>query len=162
MLFNYFDGFLEAFCLCQIECFLAGFHGIGEVLGCCMGGISGLPWALRFPAHSGPWRVQVATGQILRSAPESLPVHPLALYFLVLALVLGLVFLRLLPRKAYDGQVLLLFLVFHELGKFLLEFLRFPRLPAVQVPSAAAGLGAAVIYIVIAIRRRRTLAAGGA
>ena len=53
--------------------------------------------------------------------------------------------------------VLLLFLIFHELGKFLLEFLRFPRLPALQAPSVAVGIGAAVIYVIVALRRRPTL-----
>jgi phosphatidylglycerol:prolipoprotein diacylglycerol transferase len=140
-------------------CFILALYRIQcLIVGCCMGGVCTLPWALRFPTGSEPWLNQVVAGQLFpMSATESLPVHPLALYFMVLALVLGFVFLRLLPRKAYDGQLLLLFLIFHELGKFLLEFLRVPRLPAVQVVSLVVGLGAVVIYVAIALRGHRKL-----
>jgi phosphatidylglycerol:prolipoprotein diacylglycerol transferase len=129
----------------RIDCFLAG---------CCLGRVSEVRWAVRFPAGSRPWYEQVAAGLIARDASASLPLHPLQLYFLGLSLLAGLLALWWLPRRAYDGQVVLLFLTFHEGGKFLLEFLRAPAVPEVQLVSFAVSASATLALGAIWLRGR--------
>ena len=108
--------------------------------GCCFGVVSTLPWAVRFPAGSPAWRQQVTDGLLAEDSLASLPVHPLQIYFLVLALLIGLSLLRVQHRKAYDGQVILLFLALHDAGKFLLEFLRSSTTQNIQICSAIVAL----------------------
>src|SRR5574340_151815 len=103
----------------------------------CFGVPARLPWAVRFPAGSHPWADEVAKGLIPPNALASLPVHPLQLYFLLLAFLVGAFLLWLQPRKQFDGQVVLLYLALHEPGKFLLEFLRAQPAPHVQLLSLA-------------------------
>lgn len=129
----------------RIDCFLAG---------CCAGHPTQLPWAVRFPAGSNPWYTQVLAGLIPTSAPHALPAHPLQIYFLLLALAVGALALWWLPRKSYDGQVLLLFLAVHELGKSALEFLRDPPLPQLQIVSLVIGLAASAALVAIHLRSR--------
>lgn len=62
----------------RLGCFLSG---------CCFGVRSELPWALRFPAHSPPWEPHLQAGWIGPGWPESLSVHPLQLYFILLSLL---------------------------------------------------------------------------
>jgi len=129
----------------RIDCLLAG---------CCAGSTSQLPWAMTFPAGSRPWYEQLQAGVLSPGAVASLPVHPLQIYFLLLSLALGLFALWWLPRKSYDGQVVLFFLALHEGGKFLLEFLRYPPLPAIQIASLAVSLTATLALVAIWARGR--------
>jgi phosphatidylglycerol---prolipoprotein diacylglyceryl transferase len=101
----------------RMGCFLSG---------CCFGDVCDLPWAVRFPRDSPAFRFQGLQGLLSGSPATSLPVHPLQLYFALLALGIGVYLLWFQRRKSYDGQVLLLFVALHEWGKFLLEFLRAP------------------------------------
>jgi len=125
----------------RVGCFFAG---------CCGGTVSALPWALAFQRRSETWWSQVDAGLIPAEATVTLPVHPLQLYFLGLSLAVGVSSFWLLPRKRYHGQVLLWFLVVHESGRFLLEFLRFPRSAALQLVSGLAAL-AAILALVIRV-----------
>jgi phosphatidylglycerol:prolipoprotein diacylglycerol transferase len=134
-----------ALAILRIDCLLAG---------CCSGRVCNLPWAIQFPPGSRPWYAHAALGLIPRDAGASLSVHPLQIYFLLLALSLGLLALWWLPRKAYDGQVLLLFLALHEGAKFLLEFLRDPPLPQLQTVSLAVSLTATLALAAIWARGR--------
>jgi phosphatidylglycerol:prolipoprotein diacylglycerol transferase len=129
----------------RVDCFLTG---------CCAGGVCHLPWAMSFPAGSKPWYAQVMDGAIPASAAWSLPIHPLQLYFLLLSLAVGVFALWWLPRRQYEGQLVLLFLALHELGKFALEFLREPPILQVQLASLAIGLSAAVALVAIHLRGR--------
>jgi len=129
----------------RIDCFLAG---------CCLGNLSDLPWAVSFPAGSRPWYGQVAAGLIARDAAASLPLHPLQLYFLALSLLAGLLALWWLPRRAYDGQVVLGFLALHEGGKFLLEFLRAPAVPEIRLVSLVVSVTATLALAAIWLRAR--------
>lgn len=108
--------------------------------GCCHGWPSGLPWAVRFPLGSHAWTAHVTRGLLAPNAPASLPVHPLQLYFGLLALVVGGGLLWFQRRRTYDGQVVLLYLVLHESGKALLEFLRDGPTVHVQLWSLAFAL----------------------
>jgi phosphatidylglycerol---prolipoprotein diacylglyceryl transferase len=132
------DGLAFADLLAPAVCWAMATFRIGCLLeGCCFGTPTRLPWAVRFPAGSHVWADEVAKGLIPPSAWASLPVHPLEIYFLLLAFGAGAFLLWLQPRKRYDGQVVLLFLALHEPGKFLLEFLRAQPAPHLQVLSLA-------------------------
>ncbi len=139
-------------CLTPGTAFAAGLMRLACFsVGCCFGKVSSLPWAVRFPAGSPAASLHVQMGWLPPSATQSLPVHPLQLYFMLLSLSVGVFVLWFARRKAYDGQVLLVGLVFHQFGKFLLEFLRAPRaigptthLSAVSLTLALLGLAALV------------------
>jgi phosphatidylglycerol---prolipoprotein diacylglyceryl transferase len=118
--------------------------------GCCFGTPSQVPWAVRFPAHSPPWFAQLSAGWIGPNAPASLPVHPLQLYFMLLSLTAVACALWLETRKAYEGQVVLVFLTVDQVGKFGLEYLRHEPLPGVQITSLLIGLAAAAMLGVAA------------
>jgi phosphatidylglycerol:prolipoprotein diacylglycerol transferase len=108
----------------RMGCFFAG---------CCFGVVAHVPWAVRFPLGSPAARFHGIQGWMTGDATASLPVHPLQLYFALLAFALGVYSLWLRPRKQYDGQLLLVFVAVHETGKFLLEFLRAPVAPEASV-----------------------------
>ncbi len=81
--------------------------------------------------------------------------HPLQIYFLLASALVGIIALRLLSRKHFDGQVVLTFLLQHEGSKALLEFLRVPYQPAIQITSAVVAGVAGVILAVAVLRRHR-------
>lgn len=64
--------------------------GVGRVgcfaAGCDAGGVSSLPWAVRFPAGSQVFRWHVAEGLVLPGDHLSLSVHPSQLYEVLLVL----------------------------------------------------------------------------
>jgi phosphatidylglycerol:prolipoprotein diacylglycerol transferase len=132
-----------AMAMVRIGCFLAG---------CCFGRPAAVPWALSFPRYSPAWGSHLADGLIVESAPTSLPVHPLELYFGLWSLAVGLVLVRRRASKRHDGEVALLFLLLHEGGKAALELLRGVPRPWVQLASAVAAVLAAAVLV--AIRRR--------
>lgn len=94
--------------------------------GCCYGRASHLPWSIRYPRGSAPWWDQYHAGLIDYSAPASLPVHPFPLYLFAMELGVVALTLWLQKRRAYDGQVILVFLVVHGALKFGIEFTRYP------------------------------------
>ncbi len=96
----------------RIGCFLAG---------CCYGVPSSLPWAMRFPAGSDAYHSQVQHGWIAPTAPATLPVHPLQLYFGVAGLLIAIGLALRQPHKRYDGEVLLLFLLTYLWSTYVLE-----------------------------------------
>lgn len=99
----------------RIGCFLQG---------CCHGTPTGLPWAVRFPAGTQPYAWQVQHDLIPPGAPFSTPVHPLQLYFALVGVLVFVALAAYQPRKRYDGEVLLLFLLSYLWTTWLLEFLR--------------------------------------
>jgi prolipoprotein diacylglyceryltransferase len=104
-------------------------------------------------------RFQAASGQISLGAPESLPVHPLQMYFAALALSCSALALLVRKRQARPGTAALACILVHETGKGLLEFLRPVQLGGrhLAVVSFAIALLAAV-----ALLRRRSAAGGPA
>ncbi len=133
-----------AMAVIRVDCFLSG---------CCGGRICNLPWALRFPRGSGVWQEQLAAGLIPFEAVLSREVHPLQVYLLIWSLFIGWLALRWARMRWPQGQAALAALALHELGKFGLEFLRFPAEPGVQLAS----LGVAVALGVMWFCRRRRL-----
>jgi hypothetical protein len=141
-----------ALVLMRINCFLAG---------CCFGCPTHVSWSIRQPPGSPASTLHAGFGWIASDALPSLPVHPLELYFLALSLAAGVLALWLLRRKAYDGQVILAYLLVHEGGKFLLEFLRgAPRGAYNPTVSLVLALGAGATLAWRAVGRQRPHAAG--
>lgn len=103
-----------------------GFGRMGCLLaGCCFGARSDVPWALAFPPNSPASEAQFKSGELASQHLASHPVHPTQIYesagsFAIAAVCL----LWLHPRKRYDGQVFLAFLVGYSVLRFLLEILR--------------------------------------
>ena len=132
----------------RIGCFLAG---------CCHGSVSQLPWAVSFPSGSFAWSTQVATRLIRADAEWALPVHPLQLYFAIWSVGLAVYLLRMNRRRAYAGQVLLLYIAADNLMKFLLEYLRDPHVPHLQWASLAIGALAGGVLAIGYLRGWRTV-----
>jgi prolipoprotein diacylglyceryltransferase len=93
----------------KVGCFL---HG------CCHGWPSTVPWAVAFPGQSAVWSHQVDAGLISTAATESLPVHPLQLYFALWLIGVGMFVLAARRRPAKDGQLLLLTLALYAAALF--------------------------------------------
>lgn len=121
----------------RIGCFLAG---------CCFGVPSTVPWAISFPKYSPAWGAHLTGGFISESAPASLRVHPLELYFGLWSLAVALFLLRRRASKRYDGEIALLFLLLHEGGKAVLELLRAEPRPWVQLASLLPAVLAVVLW----------------
>ncbi|MCA9606724.1 MAG: prolipoprotein diacylglyceryl transferase [Myxococcales bacterium] len=110
---------------------VAAGHAIGRIGcflgGCCFGRVTddGFPLAVRFPAWSPASEMQFRTGALAGPGLESLPVHPTQLYeaFGSLAIAAFLAW-YVLPRKRFDGMVLLAFLALYSVLRFVLEFWR--------------------------------------
>lgn len=94
--------------------------------GCCYGRVSHLLWSLRYPRGSAPWWEHYHGGLIDYSAHASAPVHPFPVYLFAMELGLVAFTLWLQKRRAYDGQVVLVFLATHGALKFGIEFVRSP------------------------------------
>jgi phosphatidylglycerol:prolipoprotein diacylglycerol transferase len=120
--------------------------------GCCFGVRSELPWALRFPPHSPPWEAHLRAGWIGPGWPESLSVHPLQLYFILLSLAAAAVALLLQRRKRFDGEAALVFVIADQLGKAGLEALRHEAVPGLQAASLMIGLSAAGAWMISAAK----------
>ena len=94
--------------------------------GCCYGVVcrTQWPWCVRFPQGSIPEDHQEWLGLIPLKASQSLPTHPLQLYFAAAALLMSLVTLLLARRRRYDGQVALVGFFFFWATTAALEGLR--------------------------------------
>ncbi|MBV9945352.1 MAG: prolipoprotein diacylglyceryl transferase [Myxococcales bacterium] len=93
--------------------------------GCCFGATCDLPWAIAFPWQSPASEAQFKAHEIASPLFFSLPVHPTQIYESAASLGIAAVCLLWVhPRKRYDGQVFVAFLVLYAVARFLLEFLR--------------------------------------
>jgi phosphatidylglycerol:prolipoprotein diacylglycerol transferase len=91
---------------------------------------------------------QKRAGLVAAGAAESLPVHPLQVYFAIMSLTLGCFCLWLQRHKAFDGQVFLVYVASYGLGQFLLEFVRAGPLPHIQCAALLAALiGGAILLL---------------
>lgn len=89
--------------------FIALVHAFGRagcfLNGCCYGKPCVLPWAVRFPALTGP-------------------LHPVQLYEALFNLALFAFLLRMDSRKHFAGEVTSFYLMLYAAGRFFLEFFR--------------------------------------
>ena len=99
----------------RVGCFLNG---------CCYGDRCDLPWAVRFPAKTGPWASQVDRGWLVEGAAWSLPVHPTQLYAAFDGIVLLALLTAFYPLRRRDGEVMGLLMLTYPISRFLIEHLR--------------------------------------
>jgi phosphatidylglycerol:prolipoprotein diacylglycerol transferase len=93
--------------------------------GCCFGATCDLPWSISFPSQSAASEAQVKEHLLANRYMASLPVHPTQIYEAAASLCIAAVcMIAVHPRKRYDGQVFVTFLVLYAIARFLLEFLR--------------------------------------
>lgn len=92
--------------------------------GCCFGVPTTVPWSVRFPRGSPAYLSHAEAGLLKLDQPWSLPVHPLALYYSLDALIIAGILLWALPRVRVAGVLTLWFLVLRCWSKTLLEHLR--------------------------------------
>ena len=128
----------------RIGCFLQG---------CCFGSATSLPWGIEFPRYSPAWDAHLERGWISLDAAQSLPVHPLQVYFGVWSAIVAAILFAVAPRRRYAGQVFLLFLLLHEGGRAALEPLRVPFRPSLQLASLAAAVVAGAWLMVLGSRQ---------
>jgi len=137
-------------------------HAFGRVgclaVGCCYGReAAGLPWAVRFPASA--WE---------QIAPVGVPLHPVQLYEAAANLaIFGVLAWWCYPRRRFDGQVGLLYLILYSASRIVLELFRGDEargfvleaqlgalVSTSQATSVVIGAGAVAAYLWV--RRRRT------
>ena len=100
----------------RLGCFLGG---------CCFGLPSHSALAVVFPGGSPASYEQAELGLLRDKGLPSLPVYPTQLYEALGCLALAAwLLLRTQPRKRFDGQVLLSFLIGYAVLRFALEFIR--------------------------------------
>lgn len=129
--------------IARVQCLLAA---------CCYGIPSDLPWAIQHSALTGAGHNHAFRAWVLDGDP-TLPVHPLAIYFVFLALFSGALALSVRKRRTYPGQVFLVFVFIHETGKALIETLRDPGLlPANESLQLASIVFASVALLTLVIR----------
>lgn len=128
--------------------------------GCCFGSRCDLPFALSFPPKSPASEAQAKLGDLPSPHAFSLPVHPTQVYESAFSLgIAALCLYVVLPRKRYDGQVFVAFMVLYPVARFLVEILRRDArggalgLSTSQLMGLAFVLAAAVIH---AVRRPRS------
>ena len=141
----------------RVGCFLNG---------CCYGGASTLPWAVRFPAGSLPWARHVHEGRIPADALHSLAVHPAQLYSVLDALLILGLLTWFFPRRRRDGEVMALLMVTYPVTRFLVEALRndepavFAGLTLSQAISVALFLGGLAFWAYLSRQPRGRYADG--
>ena len=90
--------------------------------GCCFGTRCDLPWGLAFPPWSPASEAQAKAHVLPHAALWSFRVHPTQIYESLASLAIAFVALAVVhPRKRYDGQVFVAFLVMYAIARFLLE-----------------------------------------
>jgi phosphatidylglycerol:prolipoprotein diacylglycerol transferase len=113
--------------------------------GCCFGAPSPLPWALRFPP-----------GSPAATRFGAVTVHPTQIYESLGALVISGVCLFLVhPRKRYDGQVLVAFLILYAVLRALLEILRRDDRGALIGLSTSQWIGIGLVLFALGLHRSR-------
>ncbi len=93
--------------------------------GCCFGTRTESPLGLVFPRNSPASELQYKAGELASLHQPSWPVHPTQLYESAASLAIAaFCLLYVHPRKRYDGQVFLAFVVLYAAARFFLEILR--------------------------------------
>jgi phosphatidylglycerol:prolipoprotein diacylglycerol transferase len=126
--------------------------------GCCMGTACGrwaLPVCMTFPPGSEAYNAQLRDNLIQLSAAESLPAHPLPLYFAAGGLCIFVVMLWMLRRRTAPGLMFVVSCTLAAASKLALETLRAePRSPGImfEIPELVLAAGS-VVLLVLLVRR---------
>jgi phosphatidylglycerol---prolipoprotein diacylglyceryl transferase len=99
----------------RIGCFLNG---------CCFGRLTNGPFGLSFPRGSRVWEWQYVHGYLAATAPQTLPVVPLQLYFAGVGFALYGLAQYWQKHRHVDGQVWAQFCLVFFGATFVLEFFR--------------------------------------
>ena len=120
--------------------------------GCCYGKACTLPWAITF---TNP-RAHDITG-----VPLDVPLHPTQIYHATADFALFLALLWLTPRRRFNGQVLLIYLILYAVVRAGIEVFRGDPRGALGVLSTSQILGAAIALVAawLYVKRSRTPAA---
>ena len=124
--------------------------------GCCFGAVCDLPWAVSFPGQSPASEAQFRAHELASSHMWSRPVHPTQIYESAASLAIAAACLIWIhPRKRYDGQVFVAFLVLYAVARFALEFLRRDARGELLGLSTSQLLGVVLIGVAALIHARR-------
>jgi phosphatidylglycerol:prolipoprotein diacylglycerol transferase len=135
-----------------------GFGRMGCLLaGCCFGVESPSGLALAFPPHSPASDSQFKAHTLGAASAWSHPVLPTQIFesAMCLAIAAGCLF-YVHPRKRYDGQVFVTFLVAYAAGRFLLEYVRADDRGGGLGLSTSQLIGLGIIAVAGAIHLYRT------
>ena len=135
-----------AFALVRISCLMNG---------CCTGGQCDAFYCLSYAPGSQAWYTQLQQGLLASAAHPSHPVLPLHLLFMGASLTVGLLLMWFDGRRAFNGQVALLYLVLHEGAKGALESFREPYVFQLQLTSLLIAAGALLLLLAVLFLRRR-------
>jgi phosphatidylglycerol:prolipoprotein diacylglycerol transferase len=124
--------------------------------GCCFGGETTVPWALSFPPGSPASEAQAKAHSLASLGMWSHPVHPTQIYESGASLAIAaLCLLYVHPRKRYDGQVFVAFLVFYAIARFFLELLRRDDRGGVGFLSTSQLIGVAMVVAAAIVHKMR-------
>jgi len=138
------------FALVRITCLLNG---------CCTGVQCDTFYCLSYAPGSQAWYTQWHAGLLPSAGHPSHPVLPLHLLFLLASLLVGLFLMWFDGRRAYNGQIAVLYLFVHDGAKGLLESFREPYVAELQATSLAISALGLILLVAIGYRRRSAVAA---
>jgi len=125
----------------RIGCFLGG---------CCFGVPTDHRFGLSFPPFSPASESQWRAGLLEAPHLASLPVHPTQLYEAIGCLAItGFLSFWLLPRRRFEGQVLLSFVGLYAILRFVLEYWRADERGELLGLSTSQTLGIAALLLVV-------------
>src|SRR5499426_41818 len=128
------------------------------VNGCCMGTVCGrwaLPFCVTTPPGSETYNAQLRQNLIPLSATQSLPAHPLPLYFAAGGLAIFCVMIWMFRRQTAPGMMLVVASTLAAAGKLALEPLRAePRPPGLmfELPEIVLAVGLLTLLVIL-VRR---------
>jgi len=128
------------------------------VNGCCMGTVCGrwaLPFCVTTPPGSEVYNTQLRQNLIQLSATQSLPAHPLPLYFAAGGLAIFGVMIWMFRRQTAPGMMLVVASTLAAAGKLALETLRAePRPPGLMFALPATVLAVGLLTLLVILVRR--------
>ncbi len=121
--------------------------------GCCYGKACALPWAMTFTND----RAHEITG-----VPLDVPLHPTQLYHALADFTLFLMLLWLVPRRRFNGQALLVYLIIYAIVRGGIEAFRGDPRGALGLLSTSQIHGAAIVLVAGWLYVKRSRAASPA
>ena len=138
------------------------------IAGCCTGEVCTAPWCVAFPAGTSVYGMHRHLSLIPEGAARSLPVLPLQIGFLVVALGLTAFAVWLQRHKRYDGQVALATMFLFAASTAVLEPFRgyvpeqqyWGPLPRLAWEALGLAIVCGLTLLVAELRHRRSLRHG--